>query len=225
MAAPSGLAALVVIPAYNEEATIAGVVAAVRGLGYPVVVVNDASTDGTVAAARRAGAEVLDLPLRQGAWGAALTGFLLASRRGVRVVVTMDADGQHSPADLEALLVPIEEDRADLVIGSCVGRGSALRKFAWRLFRALSGLCVQDLTSGFRAYGPRAARAMLTPETVLADYQDLGVLLLARRRALRVEEIPVRMCPRSVGKSHVFSSWLQVARYMAYTAVLAGMRR
>jgi len=216
---------IVVIPAFNEAATIGQIVQEVRSQGYHVIVVNDCSTDATGQAASAAGALVLDLPCRLGAWGAAQTGLLQATRSGCRHVVTLDADGQHPPRNISTLLAPIQAGTADIVIGSCLARGSAARKIAWRLFQVLSGLRLGDMTSGFRAYSLKAARAMLSTEATLADYQDLGILLLARRRRFRILEIPVQMSPRAVGKSHVFSSWLKVARYMAYTVTIACTRR
>ena len=216
---------IVVIPAFDEEATIASIVEEVRIQGYPVSVVNDASTDGTSSAARSAGALVLDLPCRLGAWGATQAGMLQAIRTGYHNVVTIDGDGQHPPGDISTLLTPVAENTADIVIGSCAARGSIARHTAWRLFRALSGLRFEDLTSGFRAYNLEAARASLGAEATLADYQDLGILLLARRKSFRVQEVPVRMHPRLVGKSRVFSSWLRVLRYMIYTLIIACMRR
>lgn len=216
---------MVVIPALNEEATIADIVAEVRAQGLAVMVVNDASEDRTADAARAAGAEVLDLPCRLGAWGATQAGMLRALRLGCRHVVTIDGDGQHPPGDIRSLLGPVAAGEADIVIGSCTARASKARRLAWRLFQALSGLAISDLTSGFRAYNLRAARAMLSAEATLADYQDLGILLLARRRSFRIREMPVAMCPRAVGKSHIFSSWLKVARYMVYTTTIACTRR
>lgn len=216
---------IVVIPALNEEATIAQIVSEVRAQGLPVIVVNDASDDRTSRMARASGAEVLDLPCRQGAWGATQAGMLRALRSGYGSIVTLDGDGQHPPADIKALLPPVLAGSADIVIGSCVGRASAARQLAWKLFQLLSGLTLNDITSGFRAYNLPAARAMLSAEATLADYQDLGILLLARRRAFRVQEVPVTMGPRAVGKSHIFSSWLKVARYMLYTVTIACTRR
>lgn len=217
--------AVVVIPAWNEEPTIGGVVREVLRQGYPAIVVNDDSNDGTSAAARAAGAAVLDLPCRLGAWGAAQAGIRLGLRSGHQAIVTLDGDGQHLPADISALVAPIAARTADITIGSCLERGSPARQAAWRLFKALSGIAVADLTSGFRAYSRPAAGAMMGAEATLADYQDLGVLLLARRRAFRLLEIPVRMRQRAVGKSHIFSSWLKVARYMMYTLTIACTQR
>lgn len=217
--------AVVVIPALNEEATIAEIVSRVRALGLPVIVVNDASEDATASRARASGAEVLDLPCRLGAWGATQAGMHRALRCGYINIVTLDGDGQHPPDDIQALLAPIRSCEADIVIGSCVARASTARHLAWKLFQLISGLRLSDITSGFRAYSLSATRSMLSAEATLADYQDLGILLLARRRKFRVREIAVTMCPRVVGKSHIFSSWLKVARYMVYTVTVACTRR
>lgn len=216
---------MVVIPALNEEATIGQIVKEVLAQGYRVIVVNDDSTDNTSATAQAAGAQVLDLPCRLGAWGATQAGMLRALRTGYRHIVTLDGDGQHPPNDIATLLAPIAANEADIVIGSCLARGSMARQIAWRLFQSLSGLKLNDMTSGFRAYSQHAARAMLSAEATLADYQDLGILLLARRRSFRFLEVPVCMLPRAVGKSHIFSSWLKVARYMVYTVTVACTRR
>ncbi len=216
---------IVVIPTLNEEATIAQIVLEVRAQGLPVIVVNDASDDHTSRNARDSGAIVLDLPCRLGAWGATQAGMLQALRGGYGNIVTLDGDGQHPPGDIIHLLAPLRSGSADIVIGSCLGRGSPARHMAWKLFQFLSGLALSDITSGFRAYSLPAARAMLCAEATLADYQDLGILLLARRRNFRVLEVPVTMCPRAVGKSHIFSSWLKVARYMVYTTTIACTRR
>ena len=225
MSAATALRDIVIIPAFDEEATIASIVVEVRTQGYPVIVVNDASADGTSAAAQSAGALVLDLPCRLGAWGATQAGMRQALRTGYQNIVTIDGDGQHPPGDISTLLAPIVENAADIVIGSCVARGSIARHTAWSFFRALSGLRLKDLTSGFRAYSLAAARASLGAEATLADYQDLGILLLARRKSYRLQEVPVLMCPRIVGKSHVFSSWLKVAQYMIYTLIISCVRR
>lgn len=214
-----------VIPAYNEVQAIAHVVRGVRDLGLSVIVADDASDDATGRMAREAGAHVLRLPFRMGAWSAAQAGLQHALCRGAAHIVTLDADGQHRAADITALLEPIFRNEADMTIGSCPGRGSPARRLAWRLFRTITGLRTEDLTSGFRAYNRRAARMALHSEAVLADFQDIGILLLARRRNLRLREVPVIMNLRTDGKSHVFSSWARVAYYMGYTFIIACARR
>jgi hypothetical protein len=106
------------------------------------------------------------------------------------------------------------------VIGTFPQRLSGPKRLAWAWFRALTGLGVEDLTSGLRVYGPRALQVLASPEATLLDYQDVGVLLLLRKYGLTVHEVPVKMHPRRAGQSRVFSSWWTVARYMAQTTLL-----
>ena len=212
---------LAVIPARNEAATVAvivrGVIAAV---GCTVLVVSDASTDETAMLARDAGAIVINLPCRLGAWGATQTGMRYAQRNGYHAVLTLDADGQHHPQQLPALLAEQSRCGANVVIGTYAQRLSAAKRVAWRYFRLLTGIGVQDFTSGLRVYDRRAVRALASREASLLDYQDLGVLMLLRKKGLTLHEVPTVMSPRSQGGSRVFSSWLMVGRYMLHTTVL-----
>lgn len=210
---------LIVIPAFNEAATVGEVVrGASRAMPARVLVVSDASTDDTVAEARSAGADILELPVRLGAWGAIQAGLRYASRHGFRHVLTMDADGQHPVAALPALRSALE--RTDVAIGTCPQRLSAAKRIAWAYFRLLTRLHILDVTSGLRAYGPRAIALLARREASLLDYQDIGVLLLLAGQGLVIEEMPVAMREREVGRSRVFSSWFSVARYMMHTTVL-----
>ncbi|WP_051434558.1 glycosyltransferase family 2 protein [Desulfonatronum lacustre] len=212
---------LVVIPAWNEQASIGDVVRQVIALEeFHVLVVDDASTDDTADLALRAGAQVVTLPVNLGAWGAMQTGMRYARQNGYQTVITMDADGQHLAETLPSLLTPLRDYHADVVIGSCTPRGSRARKTAWTLFRRLSGLNVRDLTSGLRAYSGPAVTLLASSRASLLDYQDVGVLLLLRKAGLRIQEVQVAMCPRRHGSSKVFSSWLKVGEYMLLTLVL-----
>ena len=217
---------IVVIPALNEEANIGTVVRQVRAaVGSEVVVIDDASTDGTAGVAREAGANVLQLSLRSGAWGAMRTGICYAFKHGYRVAVTMDADGQHTAESVQSVVAPIESNRADGVIGSCVSRGRLARKFTWAFFRKLTRLGVEDLTSGLRAYNRAAISALASAGTALFDYQDIGVLLYMRGQGLNIAEVPVDMRSRISGRSRVFSSWCDVLEYLLVTGVLCLARR
>jgi glycosyltransferase involved in cell wall biosynthesis len=150
---------LVVVPALNEQDTVADVVRALGTAGYRTVVVNDGSTDATSERARDAGALVLDLPVNLGVGGALRCGFAYAVSLGYRVVAQVDADGQHSPADIDRLLEVVESDGAHMVTGSRF-RGShdmdigPARRLAMRLLsRSASratGVSITDATSGFR---------------------------------------------------------------------------
>lgn len=187
----------------------------------PVVVIDDRSMDATAALATAAGAIVLRLPLQLGAWGATQTGLRYAHALGCERVVTLDADGQHEPRAISAVLEPLLHGEADVCIGACPERVSRARRVAWSYFRRLSGLAHEDITSGFRAYNRAAIETLVGPAATLLDYQDVGVLLILRRHGLRVLEVPVPMQARANGKSHVFASWWKVAQYMVVTSLLS----
>ncbi|MGQ9659151.1 MAG: glycosyltransferase family 2 protein [Thermochromatium sp.] len=212
---------LVLIPAHNEAATVGAIVREVRRRwGYRVVVIDDCSTDDTAAIAQAAGATLLPLSLQLGAWGALQTGLRYAERTGYHLVVTLDADGQHEPAQIGTLLAPVLAGQADVVIGAFPARASPARRLAWRYFRWLTGLNLEDITSGFRAYDARAIRLLASCAATLLDYQDVGVLLILHRHGLRVIEQPVPMQPRRQGASRVFKSWWAVGNYMLQTSLL-----
>lgn len=218
-----GQSPLIVIPARNEAATIGTVIQALRAQGVlDIVVINDQSTDDTAAVARAAGATVLNPVLPLGAWGAMQTGVRYALRHGYEQVITIDADGQHEPAYIPALLEAARTH--DVVIGAYPERGSPARQIAWRYFRTITGFSIQDLTSGFRCYNRAACEILADEEATLLDYQDLGVLLMLRHAGLRIAEVPVEMYPRLTGPSRIFASWPKVARYMLESTLLCVAR-
>lgn len=213
---------LAAIPARNEQDTVGEVVRGVRtALACDVLVISDASTDGTATVAAAAGATVITLPFQLGAWGASQAGMRYALRNGYERVITLDADGQHHPDQLPLLLQAHMDGGADVTIGTCPQRLSAAKRVAWAYFRLITGLQVTDFTSGLRVYGRRAIRALASREASLIDYQDIGVLMLLRRKALRIAEAPTVMSARRSGASRIFSSWFTVARYMVATTVLS----
>ena len=210
---------LIVIPARNEAATIGTVLHDLKAAGWhDVLVINDQSTDDTGPIARAAGAHVLNPALPVGAWGGMQTGIRHALRHGYRVVITMDADGQHAVEEIPTLLQA--RHQADLIVGAFPERASQLRQIAWHWFRQLAGFDLRDLTSGFRLYNRNVMNVLASREATLLDYQDLGALLLIRRASLTISEVPVFMNLRMAGKSRIFSSWLHIAKYMAATTLL-----
>ena len=212
---------LAIIPARNEAATVGEIVRRVRAVvGSAILVVNDASSDDTSAQARLAGACVIDLPSQLGAWGAAQTGLRYAKRNRFTAALTLDADGQHHPEELPTLLDGWRRSGAHVAIGTFPQRLSLAKRLAWRYFRLLTGIGVQDFTSGLRVYDRNAIRVLASRQASLLDYQDLGVLMLLRKKGLDLHEVPTVMSPRRSGGSRVFSSWPMVARYMLHTTVL-----
>lgn len=212
---------LIVIPAHNEEATIQDVVTDLKMHGYnDILVVDDASTDLTASLAKQLKIKVMSLPYNVGAWKATQAGVRYAKKYGYSHLVTFDADKQHLASQIQALIDCQNSLSANLVIGSCPSRGSISRRIAWSVFRTLSSLKVQDLTSGFRLYDRKAIEALSKKEASLLEYQDVGVLLLLKAFKLSTVEVDVSMEERMVGASRIFYSWLAVSYYMAYTTTL-----
>ncbi|MDT8397335.1 MAG: glycosyltransferase family 2 protein [Pseudomonadales bacterium] len=213
---------LVVLPVQNEAASLAAVLAGIRAYGLDVLVVDDASHDDSLAIARAAGVKVLPLALPLGAWGAIQTGIRYARQQGYAYVLSMDADGQHHSEEIPVLIEAMRSrPGADLIIGACIERGSWLRHLAWHFFRRLTGIGIEDLTSGFRLYNARALAVLSIRAATLLDYQDVGVLLLLKSAGLHIEEVRVNMTPRENGVSRVFSSWMMVLYYILVTTVLS----
>jgi glycosyltransferase involved in cell wall biosynthesis len=211
---------LIIIPAFNEAESIADVIVDIHTrYQYPVLVVNDMSSDHTVQVARAAGAKVLNLRAQLGAWGATQTGVRYALKKGYTTVLTLDADGQHEPEYIGGLLNQLNQDN-DIVIGAYIERCSKARHLARLYFKLLTGLQIEDMTSGFRAYNVHAMQVIASAQATLLDYQDIGVLLMCRRAGLIISEVHAPMNLRSSGHSRVFYSWWVVMRYMLQTSIL-----
>lgn len=217
---PQIVPALIVIPAKDEAETIGDIVQRARAqTGFAVLVIDDGSADQTARIARANGAMVLAPCIPLGAWGATQTGIRYALAHGFNTVITVDADGQHEPEQIPLLIAAQREHSSDMVIGACTSRGSASRRIAWAFFRKLTGLAIEDLTSGFRLYGPRAVAILASREATLLDYQDMGVLIMVRKAGLKLTECEIQMPLRKTGKSRIFNSWLAVGRYLTHTTI------
>lgn len=196
------------MPAFNEEQTIAGVIAETKAKlpGFDCVVVNDGSRDGTAAVASEAGAIVLSLPFNLGVGGAMRLGFKYALENGYANVVQVDADGQHDPMEVPRLLEQLPD--ADIVIGArFAGEGAyhahGPRRWAMKLFAFVIGqiahVRLTDATSGFKLSGPRAVR--LFAENYPAEYlgDTIEALVIAARAGLSIKQVPVSMRERAGG--------------------------
>lgn len=204
---------LAVIPAFNEERSVASVVEGIRrhAPGVDVCVVDDGSTDRTGEVARRLGVTLLPSPLNLGIGGAVQIGYLWALQHGYDVAVQVDGDGQHDPSYLPALVEAVRSGRAGLVIGSRFLEGSegfrstALRRAGIRyldwLLRVRCGARVTDPTSGFRAAGREAIA--LFADAYPSDYPEPESIAVAARHGIAVAEVPVRMSRRAHGESSI----------------------
>ncbi len=204
---------IAIVPAFDEEGAIGGVVEGILAVDsrIDVLVVDDASTDGTADAARAAGADVVRLPYNVGIGGTVQTGFKAALQWGYDIAVRLDGDGQHDPAELAKLLAPVERDEADIVTGSRFMDGDASYRpplarrvgiiwFAW-LVSALTRRRMTDTTSGFQAFNRRAIA--LFAEDYPSDYPEVESSLLIARRRLRFVEVRVSMREREHGRSSI----------------------
>jgi hypothetical protein len=201
-----------IVPAYNEEESVARVIEEIRGFDpdFEIVVVDDGSTDGTTGAASALGAHVVRLPFNLGIGGAVQTGFRYAFENGFQLAVRVDGDGQHDPSQLGALLGPVVADEADIVVGSRFAgdggyRSSRSRRFGITILAKTVSLLVRrrvtDPTSGFQALNRRAIA--LFAADYPHDYPEVEAALMVHKHELRMTEVPVRMRERSAGQSSI----------------------
>ena len=204
---PPGMGAplAIVIPAYNEEPTVAEVVAEIpgeaAGLQAEVIVVVDGAKDATAAQASSAGALVCDVPVNRGQGAALKLGYWLARARGAHVIATIDADGQYEPLELGSVIEPILAGRADFVSGSR-RLGTELTTDAVRhagviLFGALISVLVRHRITD-PACGLRAMRAEVTASVTLEQpqYQASELMISAALNGYRLAEVPTTMRDR-----------------------------
>jgi glycosyltransferase involved in cell wall biosynthesis len=202
---------LAIVPALDEQDSVAAVVREVGSLpGIDVLVVDDGSTDETAAVARAAGARVVSMPFNVGIGGAVQTGYIWAQQHGYEVAIQVDGDGQHPAEEVQRLVDAVRRGDADLVIGSrFLGSGSYRAPFARRvgirLFASVLSAILRvrdtDSTSGFRAAG-RDAIALFA-RAYPHDYPEVETVLVAHRAGLRVTELPVEMRIRQGGASSI----------------------
>jgi glycosyltransferase involved in cell wall biosynthesis len=203
--AGAGAPLAVVIPAYNEEPTVAPVIAGIPseagGLQAEVIVVVDGARDATAARAREAGALVCDVPVNRGQGAALRLGYWLARARGAQVIVTIDADGQYEADEIARVIEPIQNGTADFVSGSR-RLGTELTTDATRhagviVFGTLISVLIRQRITD-PACGLRAMRSEVTAEVVLeqAQYQASELMISAALHGFRLAEVPTTMRDR-----------------------------
>ncbi len=202
---------LIIIPAYNEAKNLLPLLKLIRNTcpQHDAVVINDCSTDNTLAICKQHGVHVIDLPVNLGIGGAVQSGYRYAQYRHYDAAVQVDGDGQHNPEFINMLLSELE-DGANICIGSrfISGEGfqsSGIRRaainFFSRLIRFLTGLRITDPTSGFRACD-RLAISLFASDYP-KDYPEPESIVNAARNKLHIREIPVIMNERKEGKSSI----------------------
>jgi glycosyltransferase involved in cell wall biosynthesis len=195
---------LILIPAHNEAASLPAVVGELRIVvpDAELLLVDDGSTDGSWRLADELGVRSLRIHERLGVGSAVRAGLRYASRLGYRTVVRVDGDGQHHPDDIDALVAPILENRADVSLGSRFAspgdRSPGIVRIGLAIcLSLLTGRRVTDPTSGFCAFGPRAVA--LLGEHHPTGYAEAELLLFLSRNGLRVSEVPVGSRQRLAG--------------------------
>ena len=201
---------LVIVPALNEEGAIGNVVRDIHQHvpGVQVLVIDDCSSDNTIAVARQAGAQVLPMPHHLGVGGCVQAGYKLAYELGFQFVIRVDGDGQHDAADIPRVFEKLKSTGCEMVIGSRFvtengSRTGAVRSIGIRFFRLVLrpvlGKPVHDPTSGFVGVNRRALDVFR--KSFPLEYPEIEALVVLQRRAFRFEEVPCQMRPRTTGRS------------------------
>jgi hypothetical protein len=201
---------LIVVPAYDEEGGIQGVLRRIPDevLGHEVktVVVDDGSNDATAAIARAEGVPVVTHVVNRGQGDALRTGFAIAQTERSQVVVNLDADGQYKPEELDRLVKPIIEGKADFVLGSrfmgFYEEAGSVRHvgvvFFSRMISLLTGVKVSDCTNGYRAIRVSELHKLNLRED---RFNANEIILEALKHKLRFEQVPVSMMSRAAGET------------------------
>jgi polyprenyl-phospho-N-acetylgalactosaminyl synthase len=209
----------IVIPAFNEASVIDGVLDRLAPLGYHLIVVNDGSGDATAARAARPGVVLVSHPINRGQGAALQTGISVALALGADVIVTFDADGQHDPADIPALVAPILAGECDVVLGSRF-RGRAeriplvrrlmLRAAVW-FTRLTANLRVTDAHNGLRAFSRPAAERIRITMDGMAHASEILEEIAAHQLRWREVPVTVRYSAYSLAKGQRSSDSFRIA--------------
>lgn len=223
---------LVIIPAYNEEESIAGVIEELKACGTECdyVVINDCSTDRTPEILEERGYNFVSLPVNLGIGGAVQTGFRYACENGYDIAVQYDGDGQHDPAYLGALIAPIINGECDFSLGTrfiekAGFQTSFMRRVGINFLKCIifisCGERVSDATAGFRAASKELIRYF--SEHYAQDYPEPEAVISAVTEGFRIKEVPVVMRERQGGVSSI--SPLKSVYYMLKVSVAVLMYR
>jgi len=213
---------LIIIPAYNEEHNIERAANSLHNITTycDLLVINDGSTDSTEQIVRNIPfIKLINLKVNLGIGGAVQTGFKFANKYEYDIAIQFDGDGQHNADEIEKLIAPIINYKADMVIGSRFidNRGfqsTFARRIGILIFEILNSILIgqriSDNTSGFRAYSKRAIEYLAS--NYPQDYPEPENVIIMAKKGFRITEIPVVMNKREGGKSSIYG--LKSAYYM-----------
>ncbi len=205
----------VVIPAYNEQESIAMVVSNILSVKYPnfqivPIVVNDCSSDETANIAAKLNCILLDLVVNLGIGGAVQTGFKYAYENNFDYAIQVDGDGQHPASEIEKLIYEIEKGEHNIIIGSRFiekegFQSSGIRRFGINFLRKwiklFSGEIIFDNTSGFRLIDKKVLE--IVSEEYPDEYPEPESIIMFSKKGIKIKEIPVKMQERQGGKSSI----------------------
>lgn len=203
---------LIIIPAYNEAKTIRNVIREIRNNfdKADILVINDCSKDETEDILIEEKIEYIDLVNNLGIGGAMQTGYIYAYKNNYDIAIQIDADGQHDPRNIKDILKPIEEDKADMVIGSryvekTLYRAGSIRRIGMLFFQHLISLIINqkisDTTSGYRAINKEIIKLFAKDYPI--DYPEVEVIVKLNKKGFRIVEVPVQMHARKEGVSSI----------------------
>ena len=207
-----------VIPALNEATRIGKVIQDARKYSDAVLVVDDGSTDTTKQIAEQEGARVIRHLQNSGAGAATMTGILAARAIGATVIITLDADGQHEPADIPLLLKPVQEGKADIVFANRFGQRNKIpliRRIANNVGNVVTllatGKYVRDSQCGFKVFGPKAVQQI---DLRMNGFEFCSEIVReCVRHRWRVAEIPTKVLysEYTLAKGQSFANGIRTA--------------
>ncbi len=230
---------LIIVPAYNEAEAISKLIDNLEKnyAQYDYVIINDGSKDQTKKLCREKGYHVLNLPINLGIGGAVQTGYIYASENDYDIAVQIDGDGQHNPKYIEAMIKKMEEENADIVIGSRFitregFQSSALRRTGINLLSTLIKICtgkrINDVTSGYRIVNRRFID--IYADDYSRDYPEPEAIVTAVMWGGKIIETPVVMNERESGISSInvrksFYYMIKVTLAIIVRRISYGIRR
>lgn len=210
---------LAIVPAYNEEDSLTATIEELQRVAPEIdyIVINDGSRDGTLALCKANGFNYVSHPTNLGLTAGVQTGMKYALRYDYDMAIQFDADGQHDPAYISALVAKMDDAKADIVVGSrfvTEKKPKSLRMLGSNLISGMikltTGARIKDPTSGMRLYNKRAIRLFATQDWTSPEPDTLACLM---RKGYKVEEVQVSMRERMAGESY-----LNLTRSISYMA-------